>query len=436
MQKTLKGYMMKKLTGLLLSGTTLISAMEVDINPFGYLTANYNQRNDFTLSARSGATFGFGSSGFSIGLGAIGAWNIPLNSQDSASVGDISDAYVKYKKGAKEEDGYEKAHIEASLGRFNSDYMQLAWIAGNVQGLGVAYSITNRFDIYGLYANSYLNTGYKRGQIGAIYGSALGTLVPYSPDSKNSSVGGEVVMGGVRFSNQKILFDIFGLLNTKFPSGSNLGSVAVFDSNNNVTYTGASLLWQAGAVASFEFGTQNVKFQTNLKGLAQYGNTDQRDVPDALGQDFSVLAWVDEKISLYEDYHIGIGAHYVVGREGTGGIWSISDSTHYYGNTLGRMGNSALLAPYFYNNLLSAYVYGDIDIKNFKLQAMASFIDYQELSLMLQYNAWQQDNMKLELGGGFIYHKYKSYGFYNTTASRDYTWRRGSSFNVFVRFTY
>ena len=81
-------------------------------------------------------------------------------------------------------------------------------------------------------------------------------------------------------------------------------------------------------------------------------------------------------------------------------------------------------------------MYGDIDIKSFKLQAIASFIDYQELSLMLQYNAWQQNNMKLELGGGFIYYKYKSYGFYNTTASRDYTWRNASSFNVFVRFTY
>ena len=298
---------MKKLTGLLLSSTALLGAMEVDINPFGYLTAGYNQRNDFTLSARSGATFGFGSSGFSIGLGAIGAWNIPLDSQDSASVGDISDAYVKYKKGAKEED-YEKAHIEASLGRFNSDYMDLAWVAGNVQGLGVAYSITNRFDIYALYANSYLNTGYKRGQIGAVYGSALGTLIPYSPTSKTNSVGGEVITGGVRFSNKNILFDVFGLLNTKFPSGSNLGSVAVWNSTNDLTYTGASLLWQAGAVASFEFGSQNARFQTNLKGLAQYGNTDQRDVPDALGQDFSVLAWADEKITLYENYHIGIGA--------------------------------------------------------------------------------------------------------------------------------
>ena len=200
---------MKKLTGLLLSGTTLVSAMEVDINPFGYLTAGYNQRNDFTLSARSGATFDFGSSGFSIGLGAIGAWNIPLNTRSSASVGDISDAYVKYKKGAREDDGSQKAHIETSLGRFNSDYLMLPWVAGNVQGLGVAYSITNRFDIYALYANSYLNTGYKRGQIGAVYGSALGSLVPYSPDSKNSSVGGEVITGGVRFSNQNILFDVF-----------------------------------------------------------------------------------------------------------------------------------------------------------------------------------------------------------------------------------
>lgn len=427
---------MKKLTGLLLSGTALLSAMEVDINPFGYLTAGYNQRNDFTLSARSGATFGFGSSGFSVGLGAIGAWNIPLDARSSASVGDISDAYVKYKKGAREDDGSQKAHIEASLGRFNSDYLTLPWVAGNVQGLGVAYSITNRFDIYALYANSYLNTGYKRGQIGAVYGSALGSLVPYSPDSKNSSVGGEVITGGVRFSNQNILFDVFGLLNTKFPSGSNLGSVAVWNSANALTYTGASLLWQAGAVASFDIGSQNVRFQTNLKGLAQYGNTDQRDVPDALGQDFSVLAWADERITLYEDFHIGVGAHYVFGREGTGGIWSISDTTRYYGNTLGRIGNSALLAPYFYNNLLSAYLYGDVDIKNFKLQAMASFIDYQEISLMLQYSAWQQDNMKLDFGGGFIYHKYKSYGFYNTTASRDYTWRRGSSFNVFVRFTY
>ena len=409
-----------------------VSGAEINVSPFGYLTAMYHSQNDFTFHVRSGADFNINNSGFSFGLGAIGAWNIPLSPNAlSSSTGDISDAYIQYKRSITTNEGKTKETLHASVGRFNSDYLRSDWIAGNIQGIAARYSISNRFDIYATYLNSYLNTGYKKGQIGAKYGTSIATLAPMSPTTKDMFVGGEVLMAGISFTERsKYLVDAFGLINTSLP-----------ETSNSLTNKGSSFLAQGGLTISFNIATQKEGFQarTTLRGLAQYGNTDRRDVPDRLGQDFSFLVWADEKLTIFNDFYIGAGAHYVGGREGMGGIWSITDATPYYGNTIGLANTSmGYIAPYFFNNTISAYIYGGIDYKRFKLQALASFIDYTEYSLMAQYRIWDQNAMSLEVGGGFVHYSFDNYNYNNNTSTPYYGIIASSqnSFNIFVRFNY
>lgn len=411
-----------------------ISGTEIIVSPFGYLTGMYQSAptDNFAFHVRSGADFNINNSGFSFGLGAIGLWNIPLDSnQPSNSVGDISDAYIQYKRRVRTKEGNTKETLQASIGRFNSDFLRSDWLAGNIQGIGARYSVSNRFDLYASYLNSYLNTGYKRGQVGTKYGTSIANLTPFSPNTKDRYVGGEVIMAGISFTEkQKFLFDIFGLLNSSLPN-----TLPAVPNGNR----GSSLLGQVGATISFKIATSQEGFQarTTLRGLAQYGNTDRRDAPDRLGQDFSFLAWADEKLTIYNDFYIGAGAHYVGGREGMGGIWSITDMTRYYGNTMGLASTTmGYIAPYFFNNTITAYVYGGIDYKRFTLHALASFIDYQEFSLMAQYRFWEQGAMSLEVGGGFIHYKFDGY---NTQAAIPYyalVPTSQNSFNVFVRFNY
>lgn len=410
-----------------------VSGAEIVVSPFGYLTGMYQSTGDdkFAFHVRSGADFNVNNSGFSFGLGAIGVWNIPLATNiPSASMGDISDAYLQYKRSVTIDDGKTKETLHASIGRFNSDFLRSDWIAGNIQGLGVRYSISNRFDVYVAYLNSYLNTGYKKGQIGAKYGTSIATLVPFSPTTKDMFVGGEVAMLGISFTEkQKFLFDIFGLVNSQLPGNNALLGTSL----------GSSLLGQAGVTMSFNIATQKEGFQarTTLRGLAQFGNTDRRDVPDRLGQDFSFLAWADERLTIFNDFYIGGGAHYVGGREGMGGIYSITDATRYYGNTMGLASTTmGYIAPYFYNNTLTAYAYAGIEYKRFKLHALASFIDYTEYSAMIQYRFWEQDAMSLEAGGGFIHYSFDGYSAQSTPSYYTLIPTSQNSFNVFVRFNY
>ncbi|RDU57155.1 hypothetical protein CQA49_00385 [Helicobacter sp. MIT 00-7814] len=434
---------MKKALASLTLGSLLVassaSAVEININPFGYLTGMFNsQPSAFGFHVRSGAEFNFNRSGFYAGLGAIGAWNIPTGSGPSSSVGDISDAYLKYKRSTRDKDDKVRETLEAAVGRFNSDFIMNDWLDGNMQGIAARYSVSNRFDIYGAWVNSMLGTGYKKGQIGARNGTQLAGVTPYSQNYKNAFIGGEVLLGGFSFTDRsKWLIDAFGLFNSKLPGGvlvyNNQTPATVQSRNQN-----GSILAQGGITASLRINlAKNFNAKTTLRGLFQYGNTDSQDI-QRTGEDISFLVWGDEKITIMNDFYVGFGAHYVGGREGAGGIWAITDSTRYYGNTLG-LGSNMLtgVAPYFLNNTLTAYVYAGMDWKRVKIHALASFLDYQEYHLMAQGTVWNQANMSLEVGGGFV--SYTANGgtwspLTNTIASG----RIGSSNNflVFVRFAY
>lgn len=423
----------KTLTSLAVCGAlTLANGVEIEVSPFGYLTGMYHSQNDFTFHVRSGADFNVNNSGFSFGLGAIGAWNIPLSpNTPSSSAGDISDAYIQYKRSVKTNDNKTKETLHASVGRFNSDYLRSDWIAGNIQGIAARYSVSNRFDIYATYLNSYLNTGYKKGQIGTKYGTSIAALTPFSPTTKDNFVGGEVLMAGLSFTEQsKYLIDVFGLINTSLP-----------ERFSTLTDRGSSLLAQGGITMGFTLiPHENFKARTTLRGLVQYGNTDRRDVANRAGQDLSFLLWADEKVTIFNDFYVGAGAHYVGGREGMGGIWSITDATYYYGNTMGLASTTmGYIAPYFLNNTISAYIYGGIEYQRFKLHALASFIDYTEFSLMAQYRFWEQNAMSLEVGGGFVHYSFDNYTYTSTTSPYSYYGILASSnnaFSVFVRFNY
>ncbi len=437
---------MKKTFASLTLGSLLVasspSAVEININPFGYLTGMFNsQPNAFGFHVRSGAEFNFNRSGFYAGLGAIGAWNIPTGSAASSSVGDVSDAYLKYKRSTRDKDDKVRETLEAAVGRFNSDFIMNDWLDGNMQGIAARYSVSNRFDVYGAWVNSMLGTGYKKGQIGARNGTQLAGVTPYSQNYKNEFIGGEVLLGGFSFTDRsKWLIDAFGLFNSKLPGG-----VFVYDNQGNhqgIKQNGSALA-QGGITASLRVNlAKNFNAKTTLRGIFQYGNTDLKDIQKT-GEDISFLVWGDEKITIMNDFYVGFGAHYVGGREGTGGIWAITDSTRYYGNTLGLGANRLVgvttggVAPYFLNNTLTAYLYAGMDWKRVKIHALASFLDYQEYNLMAQGTVWSQANMSLEVGGGFVSYTANA-GTWNSI-NRTITQGRIASSNnflVFARFAY
>ena len=428
---------MKKALASLTLGSLLIassvSAVEININPFGYLTGMFNSKpNAFGFHVRSGAEFNFNRSGFYAGLGAIGAWNIPTDSSASNSVGDISDAYLKYKRSTRDKNDKVRETLEAAVGRFNSDFVMNDWLDGNMQGIAARYSVSNRFDIYGAWVNSMLGTGYKKGQIGARNGTQLAGVTPYSQAYKNAFIGGEVLLGGFSFTDRsKWLIDAFGLFNSKLPGG-----IDVYNNQTPATITSTkangSILAQGGITASFRANlAKNFDAKTTLRGIFQYGNTDRRDI-QRTGEDISFLVWGDEKITIMNDFYVGFGAHYVGGREGAGGIWAITDSTRYYGNTLGLGSNQLTgVAPYFLNNTLTAYLYAGMDWKRVKIHALASFLDYQEYHLMAQGTVWNQANMSLEVGGGFVSYTANG-GTWNPNANAITSGRIDSSNNFIV----
>ncbi|MDD7567443.1 MAG: hypothetical protein PUJ79_03485 [Helicobacter sp.] len=408
-------------------------AVEISSKPFGYLTSMYNsQPNAFGFQVRNGIEFNFDESGIYAGLGAIGLWEIPTNS-DSFSVGDISDAYFKYKRSIKHKDDPRET-LEVAIGRFNSDFMMNDWLDGNMQGIAARYCVSDLFNLYGAWVDSMLGTGYKQGQIGAINGVQLAGLTPYSQAYKKANIGGEVLMVGLNFTDRsKWLIDVFGLLNTKLPGGI----VSYSDSTPGVVISNKPqrILTQVGMSASYRFElAENFDAKTVLRGILQYGNTDGRDA-NKTGENASFLLWGDEQVHIFDGFYVGAGVHYIGGREGTGGIWALTDSTRYYGNTLGR-GNNLLtgVAPYFLNNTITAYFYSGMDYNNIKIHALISFLDYQEIHLLAQGQVWSGTDMHLEVGGGFVSYKAK-----NAQWSSISTLKRNVSSNnfiVFARFAY
>lgn len=352
-----------------------LNALEVVVDPFGYLGVLYNQgiesnsHSYIGLNARAGARFSLNNS-WSFGLGAIGAWSVFSHNNDNApyvGTGDISDAYVKY----------DSEMLKFALGRHNVNFLEFDWIAGSVQGASVKV-YDKIMDYWGIYMNSMLYNGYQYGsQQGDRIATDLNSLMPYNPSSKESLVGGEVLAGGVDYTYKGFRISPFVLIDTSLP-----------------TFTGG-VLFQIGAKAGYSMDiAREIRSTTLLRGMYQYGDTD-----GIAGDDSAGMIWIDQAFK-YKIFNFGAGFYAVLGADGKGAIWTFNDRSRFYGRGI----NSPMVpAVYFANSTISGYVFGGLETSKVRVDALAVFGNYQEYSLVADYKLWQYKNMKFNAGGGYVY---------------------------------
>lgn len=371
----MKKFILGSLTSLAFFGANSASALEVTVDPFGYLGAIYNQGIEASphsyigLSARAGANFDLNNN-WSLGLGAIGAWSVFSKNNDNApytSTGDISDAYIKYNA--------EK--LKFALGRYNTDFAEFDWINGNIQGASIKL-FDRGINYWGIFMDSMLYNGSQYDSIqGQRIATQLNSLSAYYNDSKKNYLGngGEVIAGGVDYTYKDFRVAPFVLIDTQLPQ--TLG-----------------VLVQVGAKAGYSTNIGDGFHSTTLlRGIFQYGNTNSLGVP------LNGLLWIDETLK-YKIFNFGAGVYGVIGQEGKGSLYTFSDRTKFYGRGINSPGVPAV---YFANASVAGYLFGGLETNNVRVDLMAAFGTYQEYSVMTDYKLWQRKNMKFNVGGGYVY---------------------------------
>ncbi|PAF41266.1 hypothetical protein BKH45_07770 [Helicobacter sp. 11S03491-1] len=357
-------------------GANHLNALEVTVDPFGYLGVLYNQGIESSphsyigLSARAGANFMLDNN-WSLGLGAIGAWSVFSHKDDNApykSSGDISDAYVKYNT----------QRLKFALGRYNTDFLEFDWIAGNIQGVSVKVFDYHKWNYWGMYMDSMLYNGYQySGDQGNRIATDMNALAAYNPTAKKSYVGGEVIAGGVDYTYKGFRVSPFVLIDTQLPTLTK------------------GVLVQVGAKAGYATNFANTfKSTTLLRGMFQYGDTD-----GLAGDDLAGLIWIDQAFK-HKIFNFGAGFYAILGADGKGSLWTFSDRTRFYGRGINSPG---VPATYFANSTITGYLFGGLETNRVKVDAMVAFGIYQEYSLMADYKVWQYRNMKFNAGGGYVY---------------------------------
>lgn len=371
--------MKKFILGCILSttifGVNLLNALEVVVDPFGYLGVLYNQgiqsnpHSYIGLNARAGARFSLNNS-WSFGLGAIGAWSVFSHNGDNApygDTGDISDAYVKY----------DSEMLKFAVGRYEANFLEFDWIAGNVQGASVKV-YDKVMNYWGTYMNSMLYNGYQYGsQQGDRIATNMNSLTSYNPSSKALFVGGEVFAGGVDYTYKSFRISPFVLIDTSLPTATN------------------GVLFQVGAKAGYSTDiAREFRSITIFRGMYQFGDTDGIEGDDSAG-----IIWIDQAFK-HKIFNFGAGFYAVLGADGKGGIWTFNDRSRFYGRGINSPGVPAV---YFSNSTISGYIFGGLETNKVRVDALAAFGNYQEYSLMADYKLWQYKNMKFNAGGGYIY---------------------------------
>ncbi|WP_285602480.1 hypothetical protein [Helicobacter sp. NHP22-001] len=389
-------------------------ATEIRLDPFGYLGMIYSQGLEHKghgyvgFDARVGTNFAF-NNGWAFGIGAIGAWNVwsknkkfrPIlsignvlgsvegNMLPYLSMGDISDAYVKY----------DTKRLKFALGRFDTNFVDFDWIQGNIQGASL---YMHRYDwtYWGIFMDSMLYNGYQGNDLqGPRIATGINALASYDPVSKKKYVGGEVVALGTSYEHKGFKISPF------FMADSHLPMVR-------------TPLIQVGF--KFQYFAQlpkGFKSYTIVHGIYQHGNTDA-----IKGNDEAGLVMVDQTF-MYKILNFGLGIYGVPAPNKKGFFWSFNDKTKFYGRGINAMGVPAI---YFANATITGYIFGGLKTNRVRMDAMVAFGDYQEYSLMTNYKVWQSKQMILDAGLGYVYsysNKVK-----NTIGN--------SSFVLFTKFSY
>ncbi|PAF45245.1 hypothetical protein BJI48_00450 [Helicobacter sp. 11S02596-1] len=358
-----------------LLGIHFAKALEVTVDPFGYLGVLYNQgiqsapHSYIGLNARAGANFMLDNN-WSLGLGAIGAWSV-FSYRDSnapyANSGDISDAYVRY----------DTEKLKFALGRYNTNFLEFDWIAGNVQGASIKIH-DRKMNYWGIFMDSMLYNGYQTsGQQGNRIATDLNALVAYNPGAKTGIVGGEVIAGGVDYTYKGFRISPFVLIDTQLPTRTK------------------GVLVQVGAKAGYATNIgKEFKSTTLLRGMFQYGDTD-----GLAGDDIAGLIWIDQTFQ-HKIFNFGAGFYAVPGADKKGSLWTFADRTKFYGRGINSPGVPAV---YFANATITGYFFGGLETNKVRVDAMVAFGNYQEYSVMADYKLWHYRNMRFNAGGGYVY---------------------------------
>ncbi len=352
--------------------------------------------------AHAGADFSL-TNGLKWGLGAIGAWAAWQqtdrgNTAPYSSSGDASEAYI----------GFQNKLISVYGGRFQNSFTRFDWLQGNVQGLSIRFSTyEDKMSYWLTYANSYLYNGKQHNYSqGDRIAADLTSLSAYNPTSKNGLVGGEIIAAGVDFSVNHFLLKPFALINT---DGAKSGKAII----------------QGGIKAGTNFNLGS-SFKTTIiaHGLYQYW-----DIVPNNGSAHSVLVWGDVTFKYKDFLQFGGGVLGIIANENSF-IYALSDSSRFYGRSL-MMGSAntgfGYTAPYLRGSSLFGYIFAGFDWKWIRIDGMAAFGHYNEYSIMSSFKVWKQNNMRLDVGGGYIY---------ASTTRNSVSSAFANSLNIFVKFSY
>lgn len=393
-----------------------LMATKITLDPFGYLGMIYNQglqhapHSYVGFDARVGTNFSF-NNGWSFGIGAIGAWNVysrnkkfqpiisignvlgsTINnaSRPYLSMGDISDAYVKY----------DTKRLKIAIGRFNTNFVDFDWIQGNIQGASL-FIHRNDFRYWGIFMDSMLYNGYQGNDLqGPRIATSINALASYDPVSKKGYVGGEVVAFGMGYEHKGFRISPFILTDSRLPMLKKGALVQV----------GFKFQYEANLPKGFES-------YTIVHGIYQHGDTDA-----IKGNNEAGLFMIDQTF-LYKIFNFGLGFYAVPAPNNKGYFWSFDDKTKFYGRGINSIGVPAI---YFANATMTGYLFGGMKTRKVRIDAMVAWGDYQEYSLMTNYKIWKYKEMALDAGIGYVY-SYSSKAISNIG---------NSSLVLFTKFSY
>ena len=368
---------------------------------FGAIGGLYNQgigskHSYVNLMAHVGVAFSL-ENGWDFGIGAIGGWNIynknspnGFNFGDYNGIGDrgdISEAYVHYKN----------SRFEFAVGRFNTNFIKFDYLSGNIQGAS-ATMLVNNVRLWAVFMDSLLLTGSNPNISSTLDGTNV--ILGYYPTAKKNILGvwGEVLAGGVNYSISGFDVNGFVLLDTQLPSN-------VLPGRNGV-------LFQAGGDVRYGFDfSGDWRSDSVLRGIFQLGNTSMNPATSiGAGDALAGLLWFDQTFK-YKIFDFGAGIYSIMSSYLNGGIYTFNDPSRFYGKTINFP--TTFPSPYFSSGsagqYLNGYIFGSIDLMKsslpIKLDGMISFGRYQEYSIILDYNAWNYQNLHFNMGVGYVYSK-------------------------------
>ncbi|STP12799.1 Uncharacterised protein [Helicobacter mustelae] len=394
----------------------LLGAEDVKITPFGALGGLYNQglgssHNYGNLMAHTGVDFAL-QNGWSFGLGAIGGWNVWNTRFKSTGTygipgyggignkGDVSEVYAHYKN----------SRLEFSLGRFNTNFLDFEYVAGNIQGASAQIKV-DEITYWGAFIDSMLWTGVHKNTIASLYGTNI--ISSYYPLSKKNIFGkwGEVFAVGVGYGGEHLKGSAFSLLDTQLPADMLKNRRGLlFQVGGDVQYrTNFAGEWQSSSI---------------LRGIFQLGNTAFLPATSIKAKDaFAGLLWFDQKFR-YRIFEFGGGLIGVIGTKDNGGIYTLNDPSRFYGKIINsptpqNKGVYNFASPYFASHNFTGYIFGRIDLtknKNLpiRIDGMAAFGTYTEYSIVADYKVWSYNNMNFNAGIGYVFSRLNRSAFPNS----------------------